>query len=112
MELTGKIIQILAPQSGVGKNGPWKKCDFIIETGDKFPKKVCVTAWNELADQIQKEPIGTEINVSIDLSSREYNGKWYNDIKAWKISNTGSTRTEATPEERIPDGEDLDVLPF
>lgn len=112
MEITGKIIQVLSPQSGVGKNGPWKKCDFIIETGDKFSKKVCITAWNDLADQVQRESIGNEMKVSIDLSSREYNGKWYNDIKAWKLSPAGPVREESAPEDWRPAAEETDVLPF
>lgn len=87
MEITGKLIQILPAQSGTGKNGPWKKCDFIIETADKFPKKICITAWKELAEQIEKMPLETHLNVSFDLSSRDYNGKWYTDVKAWKIVN-------------------------
>ncbi len=85
MEITGKLIQILPAQTGTGKNGPWKKCDFIIETADKFPKTICITAWKELVDQIEKTATGTQLNISFDLSSREYNGKWYTDVKAWKI---------------------------
>lgn len=85
LEISGRLVQLMPAQTGTGKNGPWKKCDFIIETADKFPKKVCISAWNEQADQIGKVALNTELKISFDVSSREYNGKWYSDIKAWKI---------------------------
>lgn len=86
MELTGRLIQVLQEQGGEGKNGKWAKCDFVIETSnEKYPKKVCLTAWNELIGQVKSIPMETEIKVSFDISSREYNGRWYTDVKAWKI---------------------------
>ncbi len=85
MDISGKLIQILPAQTGNGKNGPWKKCDFVIETTDKFPKKVCISAWNEQSAQIENLAIGSNLKVSFDISSREYNGRWYTDVKAWKI---------------------------
>lgn len=93
MELTGKLIQVQPEQSGEGKNGRWVKCDFIIETQDKFPKKVCITAWSDLVETIKATNPGTELKVSFDISSREYNTKWYTDVKAWKIegANGGSS---------------------
>lgn len=84
MELTGKIIDILPAQEGEGKNGTWKKQNVIIEHGDKFPRKVCVTLWGELATQ-EKSCIGKEIEASLDLESRENNGRWYTEVKAWKF---------------------------
>ncbi|MEP6700606.1 MAG: DUF3127 domain-containing protein, partial [Bacteroidota bacterium] len=50
MEITGKLLQLLTLQTGTGKNGPWKKQDFIIETGDMYPKKVCIAAWGDKID--------------------------------------------------------------
>lgn len=93
MELTGKLVQVQPEQSGEGKNGRWVKCDFIIETQDKFPKKVCITAWSDLVETIKATNPGTELKVSFDISSREYNTKWYTDVKAWKIegANGGSS---------------------
>jgi hypothetical protein len=93
MELTGKLVQVQPEVSGEGKNGRWVKCDFIIETQDKFPKKVCITAWSDLVETIKATNPGTELKVSFDISSREYNTKWYTDVKAWKIegANGGSS---------------------
>lgn len=84
LKLTGTVKQILEIQSGESKNGPWKKQDFILETPGKFPRQVCVTQWG---DQIDKNNIqvGETLTVSIDIQSREYNGRWYTDVKAWKV---------------------------
>ena len=104
MELTGKLIQVLEEVGGEGKNGKWSKCDFVIETvADKYPKKVCITAWGDLIGTVKAMPIESEIKVSFDISSREYNGKWYTDVKAWKVeggSGGGSSRNNSGNQER------------
>ena len=119
MDISGKLIIVLPAQTGTGKNGAWKKCDFVIETSDKFPKKVCITAWNELTDQIESTAIGSDLQVSFDISSREYNGRWYTDVKAWKVaggskaakSNDAPPSSESTPPD-FPSIESADDLPF
>jgi hypothetical protein len=98
MELTGRLIQVLEEVGGEGKNGKWSKCDFVIETAaDKYPKKVCITAWGDLIGTVKATPLESEIKVSFDISSREYNGKWYTDVKAWKVeggSGGGSSNSQ------------------
>ncbi len=123
MDITGTLIQILPAQTGTGKNGPWKKCDFVIETSDKFPKKVCITAWNELSDQVEKMNMNSQLNVSFDISSREYNGRWYTDVKAWKVvaenkgsapsnNSTNSSSPGSNEPPDFPSIESADDLPF
>ena len=85
MELSGKIIAKLPPMSGEGKNGPWKKQDFIIEMPGTYPKKVAIAVWNERTDDLNALPEGTEIRARVDIESREFNGKWYTDVKCWKL---------------------------
>lgn len=103
MEISGKLFQILAPLTGQGKNGPWKKCDFVIDIpGERFPKKICFTAWGELVDQIQGMQMGSDIKVSFDLSAREYNGKWYSDVKAWRVSAQAASTSGANPYNDVP----------
>ncbi|MCW5906620.1 MAG: DUF3127 domain-containing protein [Chitinophagales bacterium] len=119
MEASGRLIHILPAQTGTGKNGAWKKCDFVIETSDKYPKKICISAWNELSDQIENTAIGSDLQVSFDISSREYNGRWYTDVKAWKVSggnkvnnsSNTATSTESAPPD-FPSIESADDLPF
>ena len=86
MDITGRIVQVLQEQGGEGKTGnKWAKCDFVIETQEKYPKKVCLTAWNDLIGTVKELPLESEVKVSFDISSREYNGRWYTDVKAWKV---------------------------
>lgn len=85
MEISGKIIAVLPLQSGVGKNGTeWKKQEYVIQTSDQYPKKMCFNLWG---DRIQEFGIqeGQDLDVSFDIDCREWNGKWFNDIKAWKV---------------------------
>jgi len=84
MEITGKLIQILEPQSGTSARGEWKKQEFIIETEEQYPRKVCIANWNDKVD-INNINVGTPITVSVNLESREFNGKWYTDVKAWRM---------------------------
>jgi len=89
MEVSGKIAQLLALQQGTGKNGVWKKQEFIVETSGEYPKKICFSLWG---DKIDQSPLkeGTPVKVSFDIESREYNGKWYTDAKAWKVEGAGA----------------------
>ena len=86
MEISGKIIAILPLQSGTGRNGSeWKKQDYVIETHDQYPKKMCFNLWGDRIDQFTIQ-MGEEVTVSFDIDCREWNGKWFNDIRAWMLS--------------------------
>src|SRR5690554_7986353 len=86
LQIKGTVIKILNAESGVSRAGKeWKKQEFVIETQDQFPRKVCFTLFNDkvsLLDQIQE---GKEVDVSFNVESREYNGRWFHNINAWKI---------------------------
>lgn len=114
LHITGKVIKILEEQSGKGKNGPWRKRDFILETEGDYPRKVCITQWG---DQIDKNSVTEEETVTafIDIQSREYKGNWYTDVKAWKIEKGAPTTGEGASDEVIIDfgtGSDDDRAPF
>ena len=99
MQLTAKLTQLLPLQTGTGKNGQWKKQEFIVETEGQFSKKVCISIWGDKINDSQLQ-IGNELRIDFDIESREYNGRWYTDVKAWKIelagsSNGGSTTTSS-----------------
>lgn len=95
MEITGKLFDTLEAQSGKSARGEWKKQDFIIETEDQYPKKVCISNWNDKIDlnSINK---GDQITLSINIESREFNGKWYTDVKVWKMQ-TGAPSADGGP---------------
>jgi hypothetical protein len=84
-ELSGKIMLILPEQTGTGKNGQWSKQDFVIETEEQYPKKVCFSAWGEKVAQVKALQTDARVKVSFNIESREFNGKWYTDLRIWKI---------------------------
>jgi len=115
MQLTAKLTQLLPIQTGTGKNGVWKKQDIIVETDGQYPKKVCISIWGEKISEDQLQ-IGNVLKIDFDIESREYNSKWYTDIKAWKIEFAGtstqnSSKNPVNTDDFIPNGED-DILPF
>ncbi len=116
MDISGKVIQMLQLQTGQGKNGTWKKQDFILETADTYPKKVCIAVWGDKIDMSSVKP-GAQVTVSFDVESREYNGRWYTDVKAWKIvtgaNAGGNAASEPAPTfHNDPNGAADDDLPF
>lgn len=89
MELTGKVIEILPVETGKGKNNKeWEKRSFVIETLDKYPNKVCFSLWGDKVGVIDGE-MGAEVVVHYDASSREYKGRWYTELKCWKLDIAG-----------------------
>ena len=87
MEISGKVVAVLAAQEGVSRAGnEWKKQEYVIETEEQFAKKVCFQIFG--ADKIAQANIqqGEKITVSFDIESREFNGKWYTNISAWKVA--------------------------
>jgi hypothetical protein len=116
MELKGRVIQLLPLQSGMGKKGPWKKQEFIVETQSQYPKKVCLSVWGDKVDQFNLA-VGQFVTAAVELESREYNGRWYTEARAWKIEkhNTGSVDSPppAIDEPFVADSNNTaDDLPF
>ncbi len=86
MEIIGKLLMKLPLQSGIGRTGnSWQKQEFVIETVEQYPKKVCANLWGDKLDMLETVNIGDMVKVSFSLESREFNGKWYTDVRAWKI---------------------------
>ncbi|PKP32094.1 MAG: hypothetical protein CVT99_06400 [Bacteroidetes bacterium HGW-Bacteroidetes-16] len=116
IELTGKLIQKMAPVSGEGKNGKWEKQEFVIETDDQYPKKICMNVWGEKLSALAGVVEGDHITASVNIESREFNGRWYTDIRAWRIqrgSDEGSTPAATLPNLPPDDlGLPEDDLPF
>ncbi|MGH7505393.1 MAG: DUF3127 domain-containing protein [Longimicrobiales bacterium] len=115
LKITGTVQQVLEEASGEGRNGPWRKQEYILETDGNYPKKVCVVVWGDNIDEFGMRE-GERVTASIDIQSREYNGRWYTDVKAWKIERESATKGrppiahgEVTSEP--PDSDD-DDLPF
>jgi len=122
MEITGSIIEVLEEQSGQSAKGGWRKQQYVLETKDQYPKKICFMVWGDKIDDFAVKK-GQDLEVSIDIESREYNGRWYTDVKAWKVSQTGGASANSagapTDSAPMPDEEplgtpedEMDGLPF
>lgn len=110
MEIQGKVIQVLPVETGAGKNGEWKKQNFILETEGQYPKKVSIGLWGDKVDTVQNNSV---VNASIDIESREYNGRWYTEVRAWKIDQVGGSPQQSTPSQPAQTSpQEDDNLPF
>jgi hypothetical protein len=96
MEITGKIIRVLPEKSGQSARGGWRKQEYILETQGQYPKTVCFMAWGDKIDEFGIRE-GQELEVSIDIESREYNERWYTDVKAWKVASAGGAQPAGEP---------------
>ena len=87
LELEGRIVRKLNVQTGTSARGAWSKQEFILEYQEgNFPSQVCLNVWGEdKVRELDKYQIGDKVKVSFNLSAREYNGRWYNDVRAWRI---------------------------
>jgi hypothetical protein len=86
MDIKGRIIIVHPVENGMSKSGKaWAKQSFVIETAGQYPKKIALTLWGEdKINQYDLQP-GREITAHLELESREYNGRWYTEARAWKI---------------------------
>ncbi len=86
LELVGKLVKVLPEVTGQGKNGPWNKQEFVVETLDsQYPKKVCMTAWGEKANDLKQFAEGDTLKATFSPESREYNERWYTELRAYRI---------------------------
>lgn len=87
LQLKGRLLHILPEQKGVSKAGKeWSKQDFVIETEEQFPRKVCFTLFGDKASQLQTVSEGMKIEVWFDVESREYQGRWFSNVNAWRLA--------------------------
>lgn len=93
LEIEGRIKQKLAKQSGQGAKGSWTKQDFVLEYQDgNYPADVCLTAFgNDKVADLDKYQVGDSVKVAFNLRAREYNGRWYNDVRVWRIAPAGQS---------------------
>ena len=95
MDLTGKVIAVLPPREGTSARGPWKSQEYVIETHDQFPRKMVFNIFGaEKMDQFAIKA-GEELTVSFDIDAHEYNGRWFNNIRAWNIQRIDAAAAQA-----------------
>ncbi len=126
MEITGKIIVVQPEKNGVSQRtgSEWKVQEYVLETEEAYPRKICFSVFG--ADKIAQFAIkaGERLTVSFDIDAHEYNGRWFNSIRAWKVDRE-ATAPETSAAGAVPfslaadaapvdfsEGDSKDDLPF
>jgi hypothetical protein len=120
LSVKGRLVKILTMESGVSRTGnAWKKQEFVVETQEQFPRKICFTLFNDKVTLLNGFTPGEDIEVSFDVESREFNNKWYHNINAWKLERVGQAPVADVPPPFSADDippenvtEEQDDLPF
>ena len=124
LELEGRITRKLPVQQGTSARGAWAKQEFIFEYQEgKFPTSICMNVWGaDKVKELDRYQVGDKVKIAFNLSSREYNGRWYTDVSAWRIEPAGAqplTYNQAPVqdapmpvEEDLPGGFNDNDLPF
>ena len=108
MKVEGKLVKKLAAESGVSKSGKeWKKQSILIDTGGEFNNEVCVSAFGDKLQQMNKLEIGMEVSVLCNVYSREYNGRYFHNIDGYFFTNQSNKSSD-----KITNGEAEEDLPF
>ena len=116
---TGNVISILPEQTGTSAKGEWHKQSFIIlEDGDQYQKNICFDLFNDKSNFGSRIKVNSVVDVHFSIESREYNGKWFSNINAFKVDAIGNKPNEL-PESQpfdsrtpIDKNDDSDNLPF
>ena len=104
IELEGTVVKVLPEQSGESAKGTWKKQEFVVETGGQYPRQVCFNCWGDRTSDVKGLSMGEKIKVSFEPSSREFNERWYTDLRAWKIEKLqGAQSGDAPPPPPAPE---------
>ncbi len=121
LKVKGTINRILPIESGTSKAGrAWQKQSFIVDTGAQFNPEVCFSLFGEeKIEMLKNYREGSVVEVSFNISSREFNGKWYHNIDAWKIDSVGNEAPGSVPPppteppvDFLSEDEEEDDLPF
>lgn len=92
LELEGRIARKLSVQTGTSARGAWSKQEFIFEYQEgNYPAQICMNVWGEeKVRELEKYQVNDKVKISFNLSSREFNGRWYTDVRAWRIEPSGA----------------------
>jgi hypothetical protein len=97
MDITGQLIKTLPEQTGQGGRGPRIKQEFVIETKEKFKKKICFSTWGDKVEMLRKFSMSDMLKVSFNAESREHNERWYTELRAWRIERVGDESGAQAP---------------
>ena len=122
MEVEEAIYNILPPTKGVSAGGEWPRQEGIFEMPQEFSRKVCVAFLNK-ESEVARLKEGAAYTVSVNIESREYNGRWYTDVRAWRVQPKQEAAPAPAPTPEMPPlgdepsysapaSADVDDLPF
>lgn len=102
MEIKGTVIQKTGLETGTTKTGnSYKKQFILIETQETYPKKVYIQFWGDKTDALSNVYEGAVVTVSINIESREFNGKYYTDVSGWKVNMESAPQPAQTKEDYL-----------
>lgn len=111
MTIEGKIIQVLPLQGGVSKTSgkEWALQAYVLETKEQYPKKVHFEVFGD--DRIKANPYGVDdiVSVDFDIESREFNGRWYTSIRAWRIVKQDAIQAAPQEAEQVSNEQESDT---
>ena len=103
MEFTGKVIAVLPKNGGVSQKGnAWASQQYVLDDGRQYPKRVCFEVFGE--DKINEFGIkmGELLKIQFDITADEYNGRWYNRLRAWAVERVSELPTQQKPAADAP----------
>lgn len=119
MEFEGTVYRVLPVVKGTSQRGEWIKQEVVFELPGEFNRKICVGFWGDKAHEAGTLREGEKVAVSINVESREYNGRWYTEARAWKLTRLAAQQSEPAYPDMPPFAEDVaydkdpvDDLPF
>ena len=114
LSVKGKLSRKLSVESGTSKAGKeWKKQSFLVDTGAQYNPEICFQLFgDEKIEILNHHNEGDQVEVSFNLSSKEYNGRYFHNIDAWRIENIGGasvSQDQDSPEFNAPSTEEDDL---
>ena len=103
MDFTGRVIDVLQKRSGTSKTGkPWAMQEYVLENDGRYPERVCFEVFG--SDKIDQYNIqlGETLTVSFEFAASQYNGKWYNKVRAWRVRRFEGNSTVAQQPSSAP----------
>ncbi len=102
MEFDGSVYKVLPVVKGTSARGEWVKQDVVFELPGEYSRKACVSFWGDKAEDAAKLREGEELNISVNIESREFNGRWFTELRAWKITRKAEAVSVSAPATDFP----------
>lgn len=122
MDFEGTVLTVLPVVKGTNARGEWIKQEVIFEQPGEFNRKICVGFWGDKAAEAGILRPGEVVNISANVESREFNGRWYTDVRAWRMTRKAPAAAAPAPDALPPldtfvpeepaDSKEVDDLPF